>query len=1106
MSGLQVSPPAGHTAPALPIGTVTFLLTDVEGSVRLWEQHPSQMRAVLSRHDVLFETLAQAHGGTMVRPRGEGDSRFCVFARATDAVAAAIAMQQGLHAEPCQAEIRLRVRMALHTGEADLRDGDYYGSAVNRCARLRAIAYGGQVLLSKATTDLVQDSLPEGATLRDMGDHSLRGLSRLERVFQLVIRGLAADFPPLRTLETLPHNLPLAVTPFVGRERELEGIGHQLRRPEVRLLTLTGPGGTGKTRLAVAAAADLLGDFSGGVTFVALESLSDPALVVPAVAQALRVREASDRPLAQTVEEYLRLQHLLLVLDNFEQVLPAAPFVASLLAACPGLKVLVTSRIVLRLRGEYSYPVPPLALPSFDDLARLEQAATLERLGRFEAVRLFVERAQAAQPSFALTGENAPAVTQLCLRLDGLPLAIELAAARVRLLPPESLLARLHGSSGRTPLELLTSGLRDLPTRQQTLRQAIGWSYDLLSSEEQTLFRCLSVFAGGFTLEAAETVCGDDERQTDVGTVGSIRPSSSVFRPADILDRLQSLVENSLVREEPGSKGEPRFRFLETIREYAAERLESDGDAAAIRQRHAGYYLTLAEAAAPALRGPHQREWMERLEVEHANLHIALDWLLTKGDPEPVGRLVRALWWFWSLRGLLSEGRAALERAIALSPAAPALGDGLQGRSGSRATGGTDEGRRTKDEGDNPHVTGAPGTRDRSTGGWAEMLCGAGALAFQQGDYTTARSLLEQSVAAGLAAGELQSVSHALGWLALSALHHDQRERARSIALESVALSRQAGDRWALALALNWLGHTCLHLPDLEAAQAAYAESSGLFRQTGDGWGVALALSGLANTAFQRGDYTSASALHEEAAALRRAVGDRWFLSFSLVSLGDVAHALGDNSRAASFCAESLSLFRDLGSTWGIAVSLTTLGQIAVAAGHAGHSVPLFGAAEALLQAASAHLDPADRPPYERAVEAARAALSERDFTAAWARGQAMSLDEAISTGLEVHDLVQSTVPTDASSTSAENAASAGTGTKRSPLALSRRELEVAALIAQGRTNREIADALVISQRTAETHVDHILTKLGFGSRAQVAAWAVEQGVGASGASRARSK
>jgi predicted ATPase/class 3 adenylate cyclase len=620
-----------------PTGTVTFLFTDIEGSTKLWERDAEAMQDALARHDAILHGVIKEHDGYVFKT--VGDAFWCAFSRATDALEASLEAQRALLTKEGWPEETgpLRVRMALHTGATEEKDGDYFGPPVNRVARLLSAAHGGQVLLSLATQELVRDQLPPDVELRDLGERRLKDLFGPERVFQLMAPGLPSEFPPLRTLEGHPNNLPLQPTLLVGREGEVAEVAERLGGEEVRLLTLTGPGGTGKTRLALQAGADLLEEFDDGVFFVSLATITHPELVPSTIAGSLGLRESAGQSLTETLEGYLHHKHLLLILDNFEQVLEGAPLVGELLGTCPELKVLATSRIPLRLYGEQEYPVPPLELP---DLVRLPP---LERLTQYEAVRLFVERAKAVKPDFEVTNDNASAVAEICVHLDGLPLAIELAAARTKLLPPQALLSRLGNR-----LKLLKGGATNLPARQRTLRATIDWSYELLDEDEKTLFGRLSVFAGGSTLEAIEEICDPQGELEALEVVGS-------------------LLEKSLLRREERAGGESRFVMLETIQEYAREKLEESGEAEETRRRHAEHYLALTETAEPELLGADQGRWMRRLGTEFANLREAHAWSLEPGEGEGRAgmrlRLAAALWRFWAAQRF-EEGKVWLQTAL----------------------------------------------------------------------------------------------------------------------------------------------------------------------------------------------------------------------------------------------------------------------------------------------------------------------------------------------------------------------------------------------------------------------------------------------------------
>ena len=913
-----------------PTGTVTFLFTDIEGSTRMWEHDAPAMQAALARHDELLRRAIEERGGYVFKT--VGDAFCCAFPTAPDALEAALQAQRVLFAEEWGIEGGVRVRMGLHTGVAEESDGDYFGPPVNRVARLMSAAHGRQVLLSLSAQELVRDQLPTRTSLRDLGEHRLKDLFRPERVFQLLASGLPSEFPPLRTLDAYRNNLPLQPTQLVGRQKEIAEVCERLSRPEVRLLTLTGPGGTGKTRLGLQAAAELTEEFEHGAFFVSLAAISEPQLVVGAVAGALGVKEAGGLPLLESLENYLGEKHILLMLDNFEQVLEAAPMVTELLSAAPYLMVLATSRIPLRLYGEHEYAVPPLALPD------PEQLPPVERLSQYEAVRLLVERSQAAKADFSVTNENAAAVAEICHRLDGLPLAIELAAARIKLLTPQAMLARLGNR-----LKLLTGGARDLPQRQQTLRSTIEWSYGLLEEGEKVLFARLSVFAGGRTLEAIEAIC---DAEGDL--------------PVEVLDGLTSLVDKSLLKQEEGVGGEPRFVMLETIHEFAREKLKESVEAEEIKRVHAQYFLTLAEETYPELKGPDQLEWLERLEAEHDNMRAAISWALERKEAELAIRQGGALWRFSLVRGHYAEGRRWLEEALAIDG-----GESLESR--------------------------------------AMALAGAGTLASEQGDLDWAKEACEEGLK--LLAHEAREASEAnlcllacLGWVKWRREEHGQ---ATQLFEESLALSREMSDTWWLASFLQGLATVSYSQGGFERATELYEQSMDLFREQGDKRGLAISLGNLAMLVYSQGDLGRAAKLTEEAVALLRELGTRGGVSMGLYNLGWIALLQDDLGRAANLYRESLSLSWDSGLNPLVQNALEGLACVAGAKGEADRAARLWGAAQALHETKGIPRDADFLAEADARTSAVRSGMGEGAWKEAWRKGRAMTLDEAVSYALE---------------------------------------------------------------------------------------------------------
>ena len=628
--------------PQLPTGSITLLFTDIEGSTRLLHQLGNRYAGVLRECRRLLRAAFQQANGVEVDT--QGDSFFVVFERAADAVAAAVHAQRALFTAPWPDEAVVRVRMGMHTGEPQPTDEGYIGLDVHHAARIMSAAHGGQVLLSQETRDLVKADLPEGVGLRELGAYRLKDIAHPNHLFQLVIPGLPADFPPPTALSSQRplRNIPSPTTSFIGREAEVAAISDLLRRDEVRLLTLIGTAGVGKTRLALQAAVQLGSFFSGGQCFVALDQVSSPDAVLPALAQSLNIQEEKERSLLEQVKAILREQAMLLILDNFEQVLPASLLITDLLAACPRLKVLVTSRVMLHLQAEHLFEVPSLPLPDSRLYEHLSAPATLSH---YASVALFVQRASAVQPDFQLTRANAAAIARICVHLDGIPLAIELAAARVRHFSPQTLLARLeHG------LAVLQAEAHDLPARQQTLRGAIAWSYNLLEPAEQRVFRRFAIFVNGATLEAAEQICSGAEKE-------------------HVAEALVALVDKSMLQRQRREGDEERYGQLLTLREYGLERLSDVGELEATQAAHAEYFLSWVEQASTQLSGAEQAHWLDCLDREYENVRAASAWLLqqagTSVDPaEQALRLCIALLGFWEIRGYVAEGLALLERAL----------------------------------------------------------------------------------------------------------------------------------------------------------------------------------------------------------------------------------------------------------------------------------------------------------------------------------------------------------------------------------------------------------------------------------------------------------
>ncbi len=919
----------------LPSGTVTFLFTDIEGSTKLAQEHPQEMPELLARHNTILNQAIETQHGFVFRV--VGDSFSAAFHTASDALSAALEAQRKLQNESWS-PAPINVRMGIHTGSAQLQDdpqgkgASYEGyGTLALTQRIMSVGHGGQILLSQTTHDLVKDRLPDGSELRDMGECSLKDIVRPEHIYQVASPDLLSDFPPLTTLETFKHNLPAQLTSFIGREQEIA----EARKlfSSTRILTFIGPGGTGKTRLCLQVAAEQISEFKDGVWLIELAQLADPTYVLSAIASTFNVRELQGARLIDTLTDYLRAKQLLLILDNCEHLIETCAQLSDhFLHACPKLKIITSSREALGISGETVYRVPSLSLPQeIEDLRDAERLTP--DLMRYEATRLFNERAVKANPQFALTKENAPSVTQICKRLDGIPLAIELAAARVKLFTPQQIAERLDDR-----FKLLTGGSRTALPRQQTLQALIDWSYLTLNETEQDVLRRLAVFSGGWTFEAAESVAGE----------------------MDVMDGLSGLVNKSLVNMEE-KEGEARYRYLETIRQYAMERLLESGEAVNARNRHLAYFMEYARRAEEYFGTAQRLSWLNRLNVEHDNLRSALGWAL-ESNPESALHLVCSLYLFWRSHNYLTEGcrwcQAAISRAGALSLAGPNIDQ----------------------------------TR-------ADAYLALAMLSVNRGEHRTAQTAAKQGVALARQLDDQLRLVRTLNSLGFSSAFLGDVTLAFESLHESEDICRKMGYKEELANVLQALAYVTLEVHGSEAIgqlQSYMEESLALSQGSVDPEAAVRTEGILARLALYRGDLVDARKHADLMLDLHREMGDQLSVTGHQSAMAHVARQMGNYKEALALYRETLPDWQKIGHRGAVAHQLECFAFIAKAQEQGERAVKLMSAAGALREASGSPRTPQERIEYERELAGLRAGMDEKIFDLLWAEGQSMNMEQAI--------------------------------------------------------------------------------------------------------------
>jgi predicted ATPase/class 3 adenylate cyclase len=959
---------------SLPTGTVTFLFTDIEGSTRLACAHPEGWESTRQRHHDILKSAMDAHNGYVFQIVGDA---FCVaFHTAGDAVRSAMKSQVDLYLENW-GETPVKVRMGIHTGKAEIQtDGQYHGYlAMSRVQRLTSAAHGGQVLVSQAAQELVRDDLPENGTLRDLGEHRLKDLIRPDHIYQLAIPNLPVDFPPIKSLDAYRHNLPIQLTNFIGRKKDIAEIVQAVASH--RLVTLTGSGGTGKTRLSLQAAVEMLDQFPGGIWFVELAPITNPDLIPQTILSAFKIGDQPGLTSLQLLSDYLREKTLLLIIDNCEHIIEAVGRLAvTLLKAAAGLKILATSREALRVDGELNWHVPSLSLPN------MKQLPPLERLCKYEAIRLFIDRAALAQPHFAVRKDNFHTIARICARLDGIPLAIELAAVRVKALGVDQISERLDDR-----FRLLTGGSRTALPRQQTLRATIDWSYKLLSDQERTLFRRLAVFAGGWTLEAAEQVC--------------VLEADGL----DVLDLLAHLVDKSLViMDESGGKA--RYSMLETTRQYAREKLFDSDEGEALRKCHRDWYLKFAERGDKELRSRNQILWLHKLDAEVDNLRAALEWCFGADQVEKGAQLANALAYFWWKRSYLSEAISWLEKALEQSYeliGTPVRAKALYhlGTFVNHIGGKWEQVLRMFEESLQDFKNlGQPYRVD-----YAYVLVYLG-FKYSRKDHDTGWAYLQEGLDILRDAGDKHGASFALNLCVVLKCRERDLETVFSMAEEGMALSQQCGDSRGIALQLLCLGEINYWQGNYQAGQEYMEKSLDIFRNLEDKVYTWQVLMNLGEVSRALNKYEKAKTYYQEVLSIYQELGMR-SQSFTnlFLNLGYTVLNLKDNRQALAYFKEALILNRESNQKDGFIDCLAGFAAVAVVRGKVRIASLLFGAVDAQIQTKgstiSTFFEPADRLELDRYQALCRARLGETVFESTRSEGRALTLEQALELALK---------------------------------------------------------------------------------------------------------